>query len=157
MRSFKEIIIHYQNSPKVKLEKELVKFRQFLGIKLGSFKSQMMAFIYIKDKILFIGLNNPNAKFEFRRDDIINEIKISLTFFKKYQPDSLIPDIEDVKFFYASKFVQRIELSQMQKIKNFRPTIQEKSFGKFKNSVSDPEIWTIFEEIRQIIIDRRSD
>lgn len=157
MRSFKEIIIHYQNSPKVKLEKELVKFRQFLGIKLGSFKSQMMAFIYIKDKILFIGLNNPNAKFEFRRDDIINEIKISLTFFKKYQPDSLIPDIEDVKFFYASKFVQRIEFSQMQKIKNFRPTIQEKSFGKFKNSVSDSEIWAIFEEIRQIIIDRRSD
>lgn len=167
MKSFKDIIEHYQKSPKVKLENELRVFRKALFMRFGANKGGLVSFMYIKDdkennkKILFIALNNPNAKFEFDRDNIKNEIKVFLKMCKMYHLKSNneisnIPEIDEIKFFYASKFVENLNIKKIQKLENIRPTFFEPSLGKFKNKAKDPEIFEIFEQIREIIIAKRS-
>lgn len=150
MKSAKYVISEIQNSNLYKNFKDLNDF-----LKLFSQTHQkIIAFIYQKNEILYIACKHNAGLQELKRDSNIKNIKDLLKMFLNFSPESELKNINDVRIFVATNFMQRkIKMMQsLQKQNEQNYVYYEKSKGEFKNNFKDKEAFKIFEEIRELII-----
>ena len=151
MKSAKEIISHIKTDP---LYASFTDRAEFIGLLSATHKS-LIAFIYIKEEILFIAVKHPMGLQELKRDSNINLIKDLLKMFVKFRPNSEFSTVKDIKFFVADRFMQKKFKFKKTEPKDEIPPYFEKSKGKFKNEIKNPQIYQIFEEIRELILANR--
>lgn len=151
MKSVREIISHLKNDP---LFHKLRDRHDFLNL-FDKKDKDLISFLYIKDGILFIALKHPIGLLELKRDSNINLIKELLNVFLIARPNSEFAEVCDIKFFVADKVQKRREKLTLNSPEI--PPFIEPSEGKFINKCKDPELFKIFEEIREKILANRRD
>ncbi|NLK66325.1 MAG: hypothetical protein GX282_02500 [Campylobacteraceae bacterium] len=149
MKSTKDIINEIQKSP---LYDKIRDLQNFLKL-LSPTHQQVIAFIYIKERTLFIACKHNLGLQELKRDSNINLIKELLKTYVKLKPLSNLREVSDVKFFVATEFMakRRKKEELLKKAMEIKPYF-ELSKGKFKNNIKDEKIHAKFEEIRELIL-----
>lgn len=148
MKSAKNIIEEIQTSP---LFNDVNDKRKFLNL-LSKTHQKLIAFIYLKDQILYFACKHNVGLQELKKDSNINLIKELLKTYIKFHPDSNLNGIKDIKFFVASKFMKKKEkIKEIFKI-NLPPKFIDPSNGEFKNNIKDKKNHALFEEIRKLIL-----
>ena len=158
MENAREIIAHIRKDP---LYAKMRERGEFLAILPLSWQ-RLIAFIYVKDGILMIAAKHPAGLCELKRDSNIKFIKELLSLFVRSYPACEFSAVKEIKFFVADKFAKRLRKANgALNLSNFAAPIAarrlERSRGKFKNAVKDPQIYKIFEEIRGLILANRGD
>lgn len=148
MKSAKNIIEEIQTSP---LFNDVNDKRKFLSL-LSKTHQKLIAFIYLKDQILYFACKHNVGLQELKKDSNINLIKELLKTYIKFHPDSNLNEIKDIRFFVASKFMKKKEkIKEIFKI-NLPPKFIDPSNGEFKNNIKDKKNHALFEEIRKLIL-----
>ena len=148
MKSAKNIIEEIQTSP---LFNDVNDKRKFLSL-LSKTHQKLIAFIYLKDQILYFACKHNVGLQELKKDSNINLIKELLKTYIKFHQDSNLNGIKDIKFFVASKFMKKKEkIKEIFKI-NLPPKFIDPSNGEFKNNIKDKKNHALFEEIRKLIL-----
>ncbi|AKT90211.1 hypothetical protein CUREO_0331 [Campylobacter ureolyticus RIGS 9880] len=148
MKSAKNIIEEIQTSP---LFNDINDKRKFLSL-LSKTHQKLIAFIYLKDQILYFACKHNVGLQELKKDSNINLIKELLKTYIKFHPDSNLNGIKDIRFFVASKFMKKKEkIKEIFKI-NLPPKFADPSNGEFKNNIRDKKNHALFEEIRKLIL-----
>ena len=149
MKSTKDIIKEIQNSPLYDKIRDLQNFTRCLS----NAHQQVIAFIYVKDSILFIACKHNLGLQELKRDSNINLIKELLKTYAKFRPLSNLKEVKDIKFFDATEYMKKRRKKEqlLKKALEIKP-YYELSKGKFKNNIKNPEIYAKFEEIRELIL-----
>ncbi|CUU86367.1 hypothetical protein [Campylobacter hyointestinalis] len=144
MKSF-EIIDHILQNPLYKNLKTSRELRNLLSL-LGRSKASLIKFAYQKQNIMYIALTHPLALQELKNDNNINQIKSLLKQYVKFNPNSNLKEINEIKFFIA-KIVKFKEVKWSNSSK-----IIEKSDGNFLNLAKNKEIYEAFENLRKAIL-----
>lgn len=153
MKNLKTAIKHFINGP---FNDKWQDKERFLNCFLAE-KRALIDFIYVKKendtkKVLMVALTHPFAKKEFQLDSNMNMLKKTLKIYQNIHPDSIFEGVDEIKFF-VSKKIKIMKKRREKIVKNFRaPVYVEKSKGKFKNNAINPELHTLFENLRKKII-----
>lgn len=158
MKSTKDIISHIRKDPLFASMSDRVEFMRLLPINWR----RIIAFIYVREGDLMIALKHPLGLQELKRDSNIKFIKELLSLFVRSYPECEFSAVKEIKFFVADKFAKRLRKANgALNLSNFAAPIAarslERSRGKFKNVVKDPQIYRAFEEIRGLILANRGD
>ncbi|AXH10089.1 hypothetical protein CP960_08470 [Malaciobacter halophilus] len=135
MKKVSTILNHLKQNPefrKINTNEAIQRLINVLPMKL----KKGIKFGYVKNDTLYFVLTHPVYKMEFEYNKaLINSLLSS----------AHMTSIKDVKFFVTNKR----EKKQEEII--FYEKYDERSYGIFKNSLKDPKLHKIFEEIREII------
>ena len=142
MKNSAQVLAHIVNQPHYK---KLAQHRCIDTIKalFPLHLQQMIAFAYVKYKVLYFVLNHPGAKQEF--DIIIASIKTPL---KLHPPKACQElDFEDIRAYVSHKPLEK----EAEQKKETVPHYVERSNGTFENPAEDPRLHNIIEKIRKSI------
>jgi len=155
MKSAKEIIQSIQNDPLYAEIQELQAIRAALP---ATFQS-LVAWIYRREKTLFIACKHPAGKLELSRDNNKKLIKNLLKLYREKNPNSNLAQISDIKIYVSAILMRKTirerkreaqlrEIAAAQKIA--QKLVKKAKFepSKMINHVQDPQIRAIFDEIK---------
>ncbi|TLD85052.1 hypothetical protein LS70_000365 [Helicobacter sp. MIT 11-5569] len=136
---------HLLNSPSFRKLHEVRESQYFIQLLPLSLKNGI-AFSFTRDKILFIALKHPCFKQEF-----YHKIALVKQLLKQYQQEkNALLQTTDIKVFVTHNIYQKeVEKNQEKAIPQ---TYGELSKGEFKNLAQNPEIYALFESIRNVIL-----
>lgn len=144
MKSSKKIVAHLKNSPSLVHLKKVEAYRKLLAL-LPSRLGQGVRFMYNKHTTLFFVLEHPGLKMEFNyKTDLIKKLLKQLII---VDPSCSIIDAEDIKTFITNKPPLRAPKNNMSTL-----FYNEKSLGVFENRSQSPELYNLFESIREKIL-----
>jgi hypothetical protein len=138
MKKLNDILTHIESLPEFKKFNTVNSISKFINILPDKLKVGIK-FAYVKNETLFFVLSHPVYKTEFKYNKV--DIKNLL---EKYN----YKDISDIDFFVShtpnSEGIKQEDITT-------QSTYPEKSIGIFENKISDKKLFSIFENIREII------
>ena len=144
MKNANTILSHIRSLPQFKLLKKQYCYQKFIASLAPRFK-KAIAFVYVRDKTLFIALSHPGFKAElhYNKDSLKDVLNMLAYLDKKCQT------------LKASKVVlfnsKHLSIIKKEKIKSMVPYYKEHSLGTFKIESEDKEMIEAFENIRSSI------
>ncbi len=142
MKNSAQVLSHIVNQPQYK---KLAQHQCIAAIRslLPPHLQAMVAFAYVKHKVLYFVLSHPGAKQEF--DIIIASIKTPLKLHPPQKCREL--DFDDIRAYVSHKPLQKEAVFERETV----PLYHEQSDGSFENSVKDEKLHDIIEKIRKAI------
>ncbi|MDE5925636.1 MAG: hypothetical protein K2N75_00010 [Helicobacter sp.] len=145
MKNVSEVLSHLFSTPCYQKYYEVSQLNQFIRLLPLSIKGGI-AFGYIKNDILFLALKHPAFKQEF-----YHKISLLKQLLKTYQKEkSSLTNVQDIQYFVTyNAYHKEVELRQENEVAQ---CYGELARGNFTNYAKDAEIFEIFENIRQAIL-----
>jgi hypothetical protein len=135
MKKVSTILNHLKQNPefrKINTNEAMQRLISVLPLKL----KKGIKFTYIKNETLYFVLTHPVYKMEFEYNKaLINSLLSS----------AHMTNINDIKFFVTNKREKKQEENIVYE------KYDERSYGIFRNSIKDPKLHRLFEEIRELI------
>jgi hypothetical protein len=142
MKRASEILSHlFHPSNQVNIERHRC-YRLFLA-SLPSKWQQAIAFVFIREKTLFVALRHPGYKMELHYNRDL--LKSLLTTFARLHPVCRIPEVKNVTVF-SSKFY-----ASPAQTDSTVPHYDERAEGNFNIAIDDPELAARFTSIKEHI------
>jgi len=150
MKNVRSILSHLVNQPQFKVLKKQSCYNKFIEHLQPKFK-KAIAFVYIKNNILFIALSNPGYKMELNYNkDLLRSL---LNMMGEYDENCSGLKANSVVIF-NSKFYTKKHINKIKKATD--PKYKELSSGEFSIKSKDKNIIKNFEKIKQIIIQNKN-
>ncbi len=135
MKNMSIILNHLKQHPdfrKINTNEKIQSFINILPIKLKN----GIKFAYIKNEILFFVLTHPIYKIEFQYNKAL---------IKSLLNNAHMTNINDFKFFVTNKIEKKQETPKENEF------YKERSYAIFKNHFQNKKLYTLLEEIRELI------
>ncbi len=145
MKQASTILSHIQSLPQFKLLKSHYCYQKFISSLNPTFK-KAIAFIYVKDEILYIALSHPGFKMEMNYQ---KEILLSILAILAKQ-DKKCQHIKAKKVILFNS--KHISIIKEKKIESTIPHYKEMATGEFSVESEDRDIIKAFEAIRDSIV-----
>ena len=146
MKRASEILNRVKQTPYLKSVQKYSCYNKLLELMPPRF-AKAIAFFYIKNNILFGALSHPGYKMELNYNkDLVKGLLNQIASFD-LECKEIFKEVQEIKFF-VSKFHTPAPLVLSSSI----PRYQELAKGEFKILAQDPDIKTLFEKIKEDII-----
>lgn len=144
MQNSKDIISHIKRLPQFKILKKQYCYQKFITSLSPKFQ-KAIAFIYVRDRTLFIALSHPGFKMElnYNKDSLRDVLNMLAKLDKKCQALQVFKVV-----IFNSKYLSIIKDKE---VVSTVPFYREDSLGLFSIESYDKEINEVFEEIRNYI------
>lgn len=150
MKDIRTIIkTHFYENPRYYKVSQATQCQEIISFMPES-QRDLIAFCYFRQNTFFIALKHPIGLSELKRDSSIYTIKNILKNHAKSRKDSIFNDAKDIKLFVTNITLAQKNTTQI--VKKFTPL---QSNGTFINLAKVQEVYDKFEQLRQIIIQKR--
>ena len=147
MKKVRSILSHLVNQPQFKILKKQSCYHKFIEHLPPRFK-KAIAFIYIKNNILFIAISHPGYKMELNYNkDLLRSL---LNMMGTHDEEC-----SELKANSVILFNSKFHIKEPVTPQATDPKYRELSSGEFKIKSKDKEILKKFEKIKQIIVKNR--
>ena len=144
MKKASSILSHLSNQPQFKFLKQQVCYKKYIGLLTAKYQ-KAIAFIYIKDDILFIAVTHPGFKMELNYNKDL--LKSVLTQLAKYDESCQMMIASKVEVFHSKYYPVEKEKEDVSTI----PYYNELASTDFDIKSDDAEIIKKFEAIKEQI------
>jgi hypothetical protein len=144
MKNTHSILSHLVNQPQFRILKKHNCYQKFIDLLPPKF-SRAIAFVYIKNDILFIALSHPGYKMELNYNKDL--LKSLLNMMGKHNSECSMLNVNSVIVFNSKFYVDKPK-----EITNTDPKYVESSTGYFNINTEDDKLREAFESIKKIII-----
>ncbi len=143
MKNTQTILSHLTSLPHFKVLKRHECYQKYIKL-LGAKFQKAIAFVYIKEKTLYVALTHPGFKMEINYNQTL--LKEILVQFAKYVPECNTLKADKIIIFHSKYYP-----ASPQEAPKSVPFYSELATGEFLLCVDDSEIKTRFEKIRDTI------
>ncbi len=148
MKNIRSILSHLVNQPQFKILKKQSCYHKFISLLTPELKTAV-AFIYIKNNILFVATSHTGYKMELNyKQDLLKSLLKILADNDK--------GCSDLKAERVIIFKSKFYVEKPIKIQDTDPRYRELSSGEFKIQSKDKNIIKSFENIKRIILQNRN-
>jgi len=142
MKNAYTILSHITTKPQFKFLKQQVCYKKYIKL-LSSKYQKAIAFIYIKNEILYIAVTHPGFKMELNYNrDLLKSI---LTQFKNHHKDCEMMQAKDIIIFHSKYYPTKQEKKEESTV----PYYSELASEKFEILSKDKDIIKKFENIKE--------
>ena len=144
MKKASSILSHISNKPQFRFLKQQVCYKKYIGLLTPKYQ-KAIAFVYIKDDILFIAVTHPSFKMELNYNkDLLKSILIQLS---KYYEECEMMKASQVAIFHSKYHPIKQETANISTV----PYYNELASTTFNIESDDEDIIAKFEEIKEQI------
>jgi len=144
MKKASIILSHLSNQPQFKFLKQQECYTKYIKL-LGERYQKAIAFIYIKNKTLFVAVTHPSFKMEFNYNkDLLKDI---LTQLKTYDNECKTMQADKVVIFHSKYH----PVAEVKSTSDTTPYYNELASSNFEIQSTDEEIRKKFEQIKEQI------
>jgi len=147
MKNIHSILSHLVNQPQFRILKKHHCYQKFIDLLPPKFK-RAIAFVYIKNNILFVALSHPGYKMELDYNKDL--LKSLLNMMGKHKSECSMLSVNDTIIFNSKFYTEKPEETI-----STDPKYKELSSGDFKIDTKDKKLLQAFEDIKEIIIRNR--